>query len=58
MALVPYVELPDMPPSVQPLMQQVPPLNILRRWPIPRPSSLDWLNSAARYAPLERSTRA
>jgi alkylhydroperoxidase family enzyme len=30
MALVPYVELPDMPPSVQPLMQQVPPLNIFK----------------------------
>jgi 4-carboxymuconolactone decarboxylase len=30
MALVPYVELPDMPPSVQPLMQQVPPLNIIK----------------------------
>ena len=30
MALVPYIELPDMPPSVQPLMQQVPPLNIFK----------------------------
>jgi 4-carboxymuconolactone decarboxylase len=30
MALVPYIELPDMPPSVEPLMQQVPPLNIFK----------------------------
>ena len=30
MALVPYIELPDIPPSVQPLMQQVPPLNIFK----------------------------
>jgi 4-carboxymuconolactone decarboxylase len=30
MALVPYIELPDMPQSVQPLMQQVPPLNIFK----------------------------
>jgi alkylhydroperoxidase family enzyme len=30
MAVVPYIELPDMPPSVRPLMQQVPPLNIFK----------------------------
>lgn len=30
MALVPYIELPDMPPSVQPVMQRVPPLNIFK----------------------------